>query len=454
VKLRILATAALLLVSSAMAGNVILNENFDSLLGPTHTPFVAPAGTYGADLWAQGRVYPTNDPNELYFYDGTQYHYAQYTGSPFYNRSLAGSAWYAYSGNLITEGHSSTAPTDFGYLIKPTQYADMVAYGGTDRNPLAVSPRWGGSFVYNVGVDATNLEPSPGTYVRGPYETHVDFWSTGLPLPQASVVDDRDATGTNRALGIHSTQDTADFTGQRYIRWRGSNTAGRTVYAWRLDYDAALFIVRVNGRSQHVTATLNGAGDVSHWFNVGLGTGDDLSLPASINDTRCNIPPAKYSTQLNGIITTGAIADGASLELLFDMTPTDSLRYRTNGVPSGKRWLGNIASDGSTANYDACKNIGVAIDNVRLIALAPGDANGDLTIDVVDLGILATYYGITTGAKWQGGDFNGDGKVDVIDLGLLASAYGTTYADSTVIPEPMSLMLLSIGATAVLRRRR
>jgi hypothetical protein len=53
----------------------------------------------------------------------------------------------------------------------------------------------------------------------------------------------------------------------------------------------------------------------------------------------------------------------------------------------------------------------------------PGDANGDGSVDVGDLGILAANYG-GTGKTWSQGDFNGDGAVDVGDLGILAAHYG------------------------------
>jgi hypothetical protein len=54
----------------------------------------------------------------------------------------------------------------------------------------------------------------------------------------------------------------------------------------------------------------------------------------------------------------------------------------------------------------------------------PGDANGDGSVDVGDLGILAANYGTSSGATWQQGDFNGDKAVDVGDLGILAANYG------------------------------
>lgn len=78
---------------------------------------------------------------------------------------------------------------------------------------------------------------------------------------------------------------------------------------------------------------------------------------------------------------------------------------------------------------------------------SPGDANGDGSIDVGDLGILGAHYG-TGGNRWLQGDFTGDGYVDVGDLGVLGAHYG----QATVVPEPATLCLLTLGAVGLRRR--
>lgn len=50
-----------------------------------------------------------------------------------------------------------------------------------------------------------------------------------------------------------------------------------------------------------------------------------------------------------------------------------------------------------------------------------GDANGDNAVDLLDLSILATWWGTTN----TDADFNHDGTVDLLDLSTLASAWGT-----------------------------
>ncbi len=55
--------------------------------------------------------------------------------------------------------------------------------------------------------------------------------------------------------------------------------------------------------------------------------------------------------------------------------------------------------------------------------LTPGDANGDGTVDVLDLAVVANHFG-QAGAYWKDGDFDGDGGVDVLDLAVVANHFG------------------------------
>ncbi len=82
----------------------------------------------------------------------------------------------------------------------------------------------------------------------------------------------------------------------------------------------------------------------------------------------------------------------------------------------------------------------------------PGDANEDGSVDVTDLGILATNYGASGTWGWGDGDFDGDTVVNVNDLGILATNYG--IGTVSAVPEPSTLCLLIIGMLAFAWRRR
>lgn len=112
--------------------------------------------------------------------------------------------------------------------------------------------------------------------------------------------------------------------------------------------------------------------------------------------------------------------------------------------PTGRFTVAGMLNDGNyrailpgaSVNDPAGLNLGedVTFDFFVLI----GDTNHDRTVDVTDLGNMASNYGASTGATWTSGDTNYDGQVDVSDLGNLASNYGVTLAQAaTALPEAM-----------------
>jgi len=53
----------------------------------------------------------------------------------------------------------------------------------------------------------------------------------------------------------------------------------------------------------------------------------------------------------------------------------------------------------------------------------PGDLDGDNDVDLSDLAILLSNYGMTAGAEYEDGDLDGDGDVDLADLSALLANY-------------------------------
>ncbi len=103
---------------------------------------------------------------------------------------------------------------------------------------------------------------------------------------------------------------------------------------------------------------------------------------------------------------------------------------------------------------------GVMIDDLHIGLFQPliSDANRDGLVGLADLAALTDNYG-KTNAEWKDGDFNSDGLVGLADLTALADNYGRTDphwqgGGPASIPEPVTSLLLAIGACSVLFGRR
>lgn len=149
-----------------------------------------------------------------------------------------------------------------------------------------------------------------------------------------------------------------------------------------------------------------------------------------------------------------------SMTLFFDPAVTSILRLnRLTGEPErlatldnpsgGNRYL-TLALEGGTGDLFKYGNTPFAG-----ITLGDGDLDGD--VDLSDLGLLASYYGVASGARWSKGDFDLDGDVDLNDLGTLASNYNAGAAQALSdfqalnIPEPASTFWLVLMAAVIPR---
>jgi len=103
--------------------------------------------------------------------------------------------------------------------------------------------------------------------------------------------------------------------------------------------------------------------------------------------------------------------------------------------------------------WDIVGTEGGGLDNVVFEELAtgvPGDTDGDGDVDLDDLFAVRNNFGTTTGATLADGDTDGDADVDLDDLFTVRNNFGT----GLIVPEPMTLSLLGLGAAAFIRRRR
>ena len=140
----------------------------------------------------------------------------------------------------------------------------------------------------------------------------------------------------------------------------------------------------------------------------------------------------------------GDVPAGATVRVVF-FEPTTK-RYLT-AVRTVTSAAVVFEEDGST--YQQRLNLGLDVRADEMLAATGGDANLDGAVNVQDLSILATNWGLDP-AAWEEGNFNDDAVVNVQDLSILATNWGAGGAE---VPEPTSAAALLLGAAASLVRR-
>ena len=93
------------------------------------------------------------------------------------------------------------------------------------------------------------------------------------------------------------------------------------------------------------------------------------------------------------------------------------------------------------------------IDWINNLLPLMGDLNFDDNVDWYDYTTLRANFGLT-GQMWDSGDMDGDGDVDWDDYSALRANYGATRGGGAGIPEPTTIVLLCLGATALFKRQR
>lgn len=87
-----------------------------------------------------------------------------------------------------------------------------------------------------------------------------------------------------------------------------------------------------------------------------------------------------------------------------------------------------------------------------------GDANVDGVVNTSDFTALAQHFNDASNVIWPNGDFNYDGQMNALDFNFLATNYGATPISSqalgTLVPEPVSLGMLTLAAAWIGPRRR
>ena len=158
------------------------------------------------------------------------------------------------------------------------------------------------------------------------------------------------------------------------------------------------------------------------------GLGLDYESPSLPTDATSWTPPE---------LAEGAWMAGVTYGQVFARVP-DGLTIDGDpwALPAGELWLYLDSNDRS--------------EFIVMPDPVDGDANLDGAVDGGDYTLWADNYNQPGG--WQQGDFTGDGFVDGGDYTLWADNYGYGTG-SALIPEPATMLLLALGALALIRRR-
>jgi len=150
-----------------------------------------------------------------------------------------------------------------------------------------------------------------------------------------------------------------------------------------------------------------------------------------------------WSTQLRFDSALGVVEsehDGAQLPLItgewvelrveIDLEADSQTIYYADQELVTKSWSAGVGNPGtlSIEAVDLFANDATSVyyDNLGLHPQCCADLDNDEDVDLADLALLLSDYGISSGACYDDGDLDLDGDVDLTDLGLLLAIYGTT----------------------------
>ncbi len=178
---------------------------------------------------------------------------------------------------------------------------------------------------------------------------------------------------------------------------------------------------------------------------VGVNVGDDPNTPL-VDETSLALKPASMEFIVNGISSglryvpnnENGILDGSTVNLFMQSQPLAV----------------NLATEANTATFN----------NIVSGSLLAGDLNADGFVGIADLNIVLGAWNETqvpngptpTFLTNLRADPSNDNFVGIADLNIVLGNWnaGTPPAAGSVIPEPATLSLLSLGGLAMLRRNR
>lgn len=179
--------------------------------------------------------------------------------------------------------------------------------------------------------------------------------------------------------------------------------------------------------------TMPGADQV---FRVDLTGGDVFEL------LQRNTGAQGYGLEIS---TPNALSSDGNPGLLYFSNVSTPVDYYADG---------RYYTEAGTAS-NSWRDVGLSLIASTEVACDPGDVNCDMTVDEIDLGIIADHFRQSGGREL--GDLSGNGFIDFDDFGLWKTNYtgpalGAGAFSFLSVPEPSSVVMLLMGAIGLLPR--
>jgi hypothetical protein len=282
---------------------------------------------------------------------------------------------------------------------------------------------------------ATGPSGGQGLFVQGNYNGHVSNFGEVIDL----LAGDGNLVSTVTTPSIPS--DNQQYLRITEIMYHPSDPTPAQLLAGYDDGDLFEFIELYN-TSDAVALDLDGVrftSGISFTFgDVQLAPGGVVVLVSNAGAFAARYPSIPAAGQYTGNLSNGGEglklddADGSTIhDFAYDDAgmgwhPTTDgaghslVIFNANGPLAawgdGASWQPSIAVGGSPGEFDA--------------SILAGDVNGDLRVDLTDLAMLQSHFGLATSATRSQGDLNGDGAVDRADAAILASNFGRSLVGS------------------------
>ena len=277
---------------------------------------------------------------------------------------------------------------------------------------------------------------------------HYDLYDGSLSVGDEAILVGTGYTGT---VNVNDTWTWSTST-TRQRRW-GTNRYDLTTM-----YETSSYSSRVH-RMNFTT------GDTT--FEVGLASGDSgggmfvrdaadgqwklAGINAYVDRSGGPMPPYNISYAV-------AVSDSAywirnTIKLLADVNTNGTAD--TNDIDAMYDNFGS-GDDVFDLNADGSADTGDLDYMIReVFGTEYGDFDLDGAVDGTDLAIMKAFFGTSGG--YAMGNINGDGLIDGTDLALFKTYIGFQAPGAggdDAVPEPTALMLLGLGAAALLKRRK